>query len=117
MVKKILESVSPVAPDFFQWKCGKPHTSNAEKGYKEKHHLVVVNCSDESHDGDEQQEEAHCDDSSDDVDARHQAEPLPPCCHSDQQQADQLWGAEREEVNQSQLRQHVHLMEQSSSRG
>jgi len=53
------------------------------KGYKEKHDLVVVYRSDESDDSDEQQEDAHCDDPPDDVDARHQAEPLAPCCHSD----------------------------------
>lgn len=53
------------------------------KGYKEKHDLVVVHRSDEAHNGDEQQEDAHSDDPSDDVDARHQAEPLPPCCYSD----------------------------------
>lgn len=67
---------------------------NKEKGYKEKHDLMVVYRSDEAHNGDEQQEDTHCDDPSDDVDARHQAEPFPPCCHSDQQQPDQLDGAE-----------------------
>ncbi|TNN73354.1 hypothetical protein EYF80_016517 [Liparis tanakae] len=52
------------------------------KGYKEQHDLVVVDRSDESDDGDEQQEDAHCDDPPDDVDAGHQAEALPPCRHS-----------------------------------
>ena len=55
---------------------------------------MVVYRADESHNGDEQQEDAHRDDPSDDVDARHQAEALPPCCYSDQQQPDQLKGAE-----------------------
>lgn len=64
------------------------------KGYKEQHDLVVVHRPDESDDGNEQQEDAHCDDPSDDVDARHQAESLPPCCYGNQQQADQLKGAE-----------------------
>lgn len=53
------------------------------KGYKEEHDLVVVNRSDESNNSDEQQEDAHRDDAADDVDAGHQAEPLPPCCYSD----------------------------------
>lgn len=69
----------------------------AEKGYKEEHDLVVMHRADEAHDGDEQQEDAHRDHPSDDVDARHQAEPLPPCCDSDQQQADELEEAERGE--------------------
>lgn len=60
--------------------------ANEGKGYKEEHDLVVVYRADESDDSDEQQEDAHRDDPSDDVDARHQAEPLPPCCYSDQQQ-------------------------------
>lgn len=53
------------------------------KGYKEKHDLVVVDGSDQSHDGNEQQEDAHRDDPSNDVDARHQAIALPPRCYSD----------------------------------
>lgn len=61
-----------------------------EKGYKEKHDLVVVYCANESYNGDEQQEDAHRDDPSNNVNARHQAEPLPPCCYSNQQQPDQL---------------------------
>lgn len=68
--------------------------TDKEKGYKEQHDLVVVYRSNEPDNGDEQQEDAHCDDPSDDVDARHQAEPFAPCCYSDQQQPDQLKGAE-----------------------
>ncbi|KAF3860848.1 hypothetical protein F7725_001104 [Dissostichus mawsoni] len=71
-----------------------------ENDEKNHHDLVVVYRSDESNDSDEQQEHAHCDDPSYDVDARHQAEPLPPCCHPDQQQAHQL--RRGEEVNQRQ---------------
>lgn len=71
--------------------CAGP-ADEAGEGYKEEHDLVVVHCSDESYDGDEQQEDAHRDDPTNDVDARHQAEPLSPCCHSDQQQPDQLKG-------------------------
>ncbi|MEQ2212462.1 hypothetical protein XENOCAPTIV_031037 [Xenoophorus captivus] len=61
-----------------------------QKGYKEKHDLVVVYCSDESYDGDEQQEDAHCYDAADDMDARHQAETLPPCCNCNEQEPNQL---------------------------
>lgn len=39
------------------------------KGYKEQHDLMVVHCPDEANDGDEQQEDAHCNDPSNDVDA------------------------------------------------
>lgn len=45
---------------------------------------------DQAHDGDEQQEDAHGDHPSDDVDAGHQAEALPPGRHADEQQAHQL---------------------------
>lgn len=58
----------------------------------------MVYRADESHDGDEQQEDAHSDDASDDMDTRHQAEALPPCCDRDEQQPDQLQ-EEREKLN------------------
>ena len=50
----------------------------------------MVDGSDESHDGYEKQEEAHSYDPTDDVDARHDAKLLPPCCHAYQQQTYQL---------------------------
>lgn len=56
---------------------------------------MVVHRPNEANDGDEQQEDAHCDDPSNDVDARHQAEPLPPCCYPNQQQPDQLKGGRK----------------------
>lgn len=60
------------------------------KGYKEQHDLVMMQRPNQAHDGDEQQEDAHGDHPSDDVDAGHQAEALPPCRYADEQQADQL---------------------------
>ena len=74
---------------------GSGDLQDEEKGYKEQHDLVVGYRSDEPDDGDEQQEDAHRDDPSDDVDARHQAEPLPPCRYADQQQPHQLRGSRR----------------------
>lgn len=65
----------------------------SHKGYKEKHDLVVVHGSDQSYNSDEQQEDAHCNDPSDNVDAGHQAVALPPCRDCDQQQPNQLKGA------------------------
>lgn len=61
--------------------------ANQWEGYKEKHDLVVVHCSNEAYNGDEQQEDAHCNDASNDVDTGHQAEALPPCCYCNQQQS------------------------------
>lgn len=49
-----------------------------------------MQCPNQAHDSDEQQEDAHGDDPSDDVDAGHQPEAFPPCCYADKQQADQL---------------------------
>lgn len=40
-----------------------------KSGYKEQHDLMVVHRSNEANDGDEQEEDAHCDDPPDDVDA------------------------------------------------
>lgn len=83
-----------MSSDKISLNCGIWQSEYKEKGYKEEHDLVMVDCSDKPYYGDEQQEDAHCDDPSDDVDARYQAEPLPPCCYSNQQQAHQLEGAE-----------------------
>lgn len=46
-------------------------------------------------DGDEQQEDAHGDHSTDDVDAGHQAKALPPRRYANEQQADQLRSTDR----------------------
>lgn len=61
----------------------------------------MVHRSDEPYDGNEQQEDAHRDDPSDDVDARHDAEPLPPRRYADQQQPDQLKGGAEERCQNS----------------
>lgn len=60
------------------------------KGYKEQHDLVMMQRPDQAHDGDKQQEDAHGNHPSDDVDAGHQTKAFPPCCYTNQQQADQL---------------------------
>lgn len=60
------------------------------KGYEEQHHLMVVHGANEADDGNEQEEDAHGDHPPDDVDAGHQAEALPPCCYTNQQQPHQL---------------------------
>lgn len=54
----------------------------------------MVHGSNESYDGDEQQEHTHCYDPTDDVDAGHQAEAFAPRCDRDQQEPDQLEAAE-----------------------
>lgn len=51
----------------------------------------MVNGSDEPHDGDQQQKEAHGDHAADDVDAGDNAKAFPPCCYNNEQQAHQLW--------------------------
>lgn len=65
-----------------------------QKGYKEKHDLVVVNGSDEPHNCNEQQEHTHRYDAPYDVDAGHQAETLTPRCHCDEQQPHHLQEAQ-----------------------
>lgn len=60
------------------------------KGYEEQHDLMVVHGANEADDGDEQEEDAHGDHPPNDVDAGHQAEALPPCCYTNQQQPHQL---------------------------
>lgn len=55
----------------------------------------MVQRPEQADDGDEQQEDAHRDHPSDDVDAGHQPEALPPRRHADEQQADQLRGQRR----------------------
>lgn len=51
---------------------------------------MVVHGANKADDGDEQEEDAHGDHPPNDVDAGHQAEALPPCCYTDQQQPHQL---------------------------
>lgn len=51
---------------------------------------MVVHGAHQAHDGDEQQEDAHGDHPANDVDAGHQAEALPPCCYTNQEQPHQL---------------------------
>lgn len=86
------------------------------KWYKEKHDLVVVHGSDQSYNSDEQQEDAHRNDPSDNVDAGHQAVALPPCRDSDQQQPDQLKGAKGKRLTTVSWGR-VHQMDHSLSRG
>lgn len=54
--------------------------------------------SNEANDGDEQQEKAHGNHASDDVDAGDDPEALPPSCYTNQEQSHQLKG-------QSEMRQ------------
>ncbi|EMP28984.1 Poly(U)-specific endoribonuclease-C [Chelonia mydas] len=68
------------------------------EGYKEEHDLVVVDSPDEAHDGNEQQEETHSDDSADDVDAGDNAKAFPPGSHAYQQQPNQLENKRRSEI-------------------
>lgn len=65
------------------------------KGYEEKQDLVVLQGTAQAHEGDEEQEDAHADDACHHPDARDQAEPFPPGCHSDQQQTHQLRKGEK----------------------
>lgn len=55
----------------------------------------MVDSTHQSSHGDEKKEDPHGNDSSDDVDAGHQAQALPPSSHSNEQQAHQLQEAER----------------------
>lgn len=50
----------------------------------------MMNGTNKTHNGDEQQEDTNSYNTSDDVDAGHYAKALSPCCHSYQQQAHQL---------------------------
>ena len=63
---------------------------SAVTGYEEEHDLVVAGGRDESDDGDEEDEDAHGDHPTDDVDAGDGAIAFPPRCHTHQQQAHQL---------------------------
>uniref|UniRef100_A0ACB8ELV4 Uncharacterized protein n=1 Tax=Sphaerodactylus townsendi TaxID=933632 RepID=A0ACB8ELV4_9SAUR len=65
-----------------------PFANSNREGYKEEHDLVVVDSTDEPHDGDEKQEEAHSKDPSNDVDAGDNAEAFPPGSHANQQEPD-----------------------------
>ena len=60
------------------------------EGYEEEHDLVVAGGRDESDDGDEEDEDAHGDHPTDDVDAGDGAIAFPPRCHGDEEQAHQL---------------------------
>lgn len=65
-------------------------THTAGEGYEEEQDLVVLQGAAQPHEGHQEEEGAHADDSRHHIDAGHQAEPLPPGCHSNQQQAHQL---------------------------
>lgn len=68
----------------------KTGSTKASKGYKEKHDLVMMDGSNESHNGDQQQKEAHGNHAADDVDAGDNAKAFPPCCYDNQQETHQL---------------------------
>ncbi len=68
----------------------KTGSTQACKGYKEKHDLVMMDGSNESHNGDQQQKEAHGNHAADDVDAGDNAKAFPPCCYDNQQETHQL---------------------------
>ncbi len=56
----------------------KTGSTKASKGYKEKHDLVMMDGSNESHNGDQQQKEAHGNHAADDVDAGGLCQSLSP---------------------------------------
>lgn len=78
------------------------HSTKASKGYKEKHDLVMMDGSNESHNGDQQQKEAHGNHAADDVDAGDNAKAFPPCCYDNQQETHQLRRKKRPIRNMSQ---------------
>lgn len=70
----------------------------AAKGYKEKHDLVMVDSSYESHNGDQLQKEAYGNHAADDVDAGDDAKAFAPCCYNNQQETHQL--RDKQQANQ-----------------